>query len=254
MTKISTRIKLSAATAMMLTPLLALPASAHGIGLGAENGLRLGLGKWKRGLLSQDVQQKRHAVSGSVTAVSGTTLTLTVPSRNGDTKTFTIDANGATVLTKSGTGSLSDVSVGTRISVKGEVDGSNVDAETIHVMPAAPTKPAKPERPEAKPLPAAYEGDGSPIVIGKVTAVVGSTLTLDNKSSSNYTVNAAGADFAKGGKAQTLADIAVGDTVMVQGTVNGSNVTASSIIEQPGKGGHGFFGFLGLLFGKLFGA
>lgn len=60
-----------------------------------------------------------------------------------------------------------------------------------------------------------------------VTAKSGSTLTVSAKDGAVYTVNAANAEI-KGG---TLADIAVGDSIVVKGTVASSTVAAQSIVE-----------------------
>lgn len=243
MTKLKTRIMLSVATATMLTPLMALTASAHG--LGGSFGLKGIFGRSHGDSNWQDAQQKKHDAFGSVTAVSGTTLTVEVTGRgpNGTKTTISVDASGAVVSDKDGTAMLSDIKVGSMIKIDGEMDGSVLDAEKIKLLPPKEEKPT---------APAAYEGDGSPVVIGKITAISGSTLTLDNKAAADFKVDASAADFAKGGKVQVLADVAVGDTVMVQGAVTGSNVKASAVIEQPGK--MGLFGFLGHFFSKMFGA
>lgn len=67
-----------------------------------------------------------HGVMGNVTAVNGSTIT--VSGRNGET--YTVNADAATVQ-KMTTGSLSDVQVGDTIGVQGDVSGTTVTAKTI---------------------------------------------------------------------------------------------------------------------------
>ncbi|MDB5224505.1 MAG: hypothetical protein JWO43_127 [Candidatus Adlerbacteria bacterium] len=92
--------------------------------------------------------------------------------------------------------------------------------------------------------------DKAPGVMGKVTAVTGNTLTVtDQRSGTSYTVDASAATIKKGGAAgvapttATVADIAVGDMVRAQGTVSGTTVTATEVMDGlmmgGGKGGFG---------------
>lgn len=67
-----------------------------------------------------------NSVMGEVTAVDGTTITIATP----DGRTFTVDADEATIL-KTSEGSLSDVTEGDRINVHGTVDGTSVTATRI---------------------------------------------------------------------------------------------------------------------------
>ena len=76
-------------------------------------------------------------------------------------------------------------------------------------------------------------------VAGKVTAVNGTTITLTSiarPSSSGgtgtlviYTIGASGATVTKGGVFSSVSAIALGDEIMVQGTVVGTNVIAKTI-------------------------
>jgi len=90
-----------------------------------------------------------------------------------------------------------------------------------------------------------------------------------NLGNISYSVNAASTTISKNGALATISSIAVGDYIVVQGTVNGSSVTASSIIDQvnttPSSNGNGnngngkaighmnFFGSIGNFFKNLFG-
>ena len=77
---------------------------------------------------------------GTVSAVSGNTLTIT--GDNGTT--YTIDAGNATV-SKIVTESVSDIQVGDRIDAQGSVSGSTVTAD--HIMAGIPTHPTPPPTP-----------------------------------------------------------------------------------------------------------
>jgi hypothetical protein len=74
---------------------------------------------------------------------------------------------------------------------------------------------------------------------GSVTAARGTTLTLADNAGTIYTVDASGATVTKGGSASSLASVMPGDTILVQGTMSGTSVTASSIIDQGPLGGSG---------------
>ena len=74
-----------------------------------------------------------------------------------------------------------------------------------------------------------------------------------------YTVDATNAKIAQGPNTIAIGAVAVGDMVVVQGTINGTSVVATSVIDQkiatttttqPNKG---FFGSIGSFFSHLFG-
>ncbi len=93
-----------------------------------------------------------------------------------------------------------------------------------------------------------------PAAMGTVTAIRGDTITLsDPKDSATYTVDATNAKILKHGAPTagqapqapstiTIGGIAVGDTIMVRGTVSGTTITATAIDDgqmHGGRGGHG---------------
>jgi hypothetical protein len=161
-------------------------------------------------------------INGTVASISGTTLTVTgnVGPKGGTATTYTVDASGASVV-KNGTAStVSVIIVGDKVMVQGTVTGTNVIAKNIR---------------DGVPQPQ-IQGNGQPIVAGKVTAISGSTITITNTSNVTYTIDATSAKFVVGGVASpTISNIAVGNNVVVQGTVNGNSVIASSIIDQKAK-------------------
>ena len=98
-----------------------------------------------------------------------------------------------------------------------------------------------------------------PGVVGKVASISGSTITLTAMDSKTYTVDAGSAKILKmpeiaAGTAPvagatrptpatiTISDIKVGDTLMVRGTVSGTSVTATDIVDGKFMGHRGFGG------------
>ncbi len=72
-----------------------------------------------------------------------------------------------------------------------------------------------------------------PNVVGTVSTVNGNTLIvmakMKRKGDTTYTVDATNAKVIKAGTSTAVSNIAVGDTVMIKGTINGTNITATSI-------------------------
>ena len=113
-----------------------------------------------------------------------------------------------------------------------------------------------------------FTGNGQPVVAGSVTSIAGSVVTITNKSNVTFTIDTTNAKIEKTGAAATISDIAVGDMIVAQGAVNGSNVTASTVMDQGVKPAEvstpttqpqnpparkGVFGAIGGFFGKIFG-
>jgi len=233
------------AASLLLSFAIVAPAYAKmpGTGMGMHAG-------WGRSMM-------KPAVMGKVTAISGNTITVTDPR---STAVYTVDATNAKV-TKNGTAStVSAIAVGDMVGIQGTISGTNVTATAI--MDGF-------YRPKGGMMPASIiQGNGSPVVAGKVTAVSGNTLTITNNSNATYTVDATNAKIAKDNQVSTVSAIAVGDNLVVQGTFTGNSVAATSIIDQPapaspgnsgnvnsqGKGPMtGFLGGIRNFFGHLFG-
>jgi hypothetical protein len=201
-------------------------------------------------------------VFGTVSAVNGTTLTVTAKARpsmaNGATAApatpatvYTVDASNAKVYKGSSTStvSVSNIVMGDTVMVAGTVSGSNITATVIRDgIGGAMGQPgmsggkgfgrgASSTTPRAMPT-AAIQGNGEPVIGGAVTAIDGSTLTVTNASNVTYTINAASSTIIKNGTSTTVASVAVGDNLIVQGTVSGTSVTASSVIDQGVKNGN----------------
>lgn len=218
----------------------------------------------------------RPTVVGKVDSVSGNTLTVTsrpwhrgpAGSTTTQSTTYTVDASGATVTKDGQTSSVSNIAVGDFVAVQGTVSGTTVTATNIRdgMMRGPRGRDRSAWGKNATSTVAAFpiQGNGDPVIGGTVSAVSSSTLTVTAKAGQTYAVNASGAKVVKPGvPSATLSNISVGDAVIVQGTVNGTSVAASSIIDQAaavGSGsdgnpppGRGFFGRIGGFFTRLFG-
>lgn len=81
--------------------------------------------------------------------------------------------------------------------------------------------------------------------VGTVTSVNGSIITITTKDSTTYSVDASTAKIMKNRNTIIpVGSVLVGDTVMVQGTITGTNIAATTIfdgklpIKKLGKGKH----------------
>lgn len=198
---------------------------------------------------------ERPALFGTVTAISGTTLTVTGkenPRKSTAEGTYSVDASRAKVTKDHADASISSIAVGDTVMVAGTVDGTNVTATMIH--DGLPSKPKAP----------AFEGNGQPVVGGTVSEIRGSTLTITNKGNVTYSIDGSNATVVEKGATSTISSIAVGDGVVVQGAVNGTSVTATTILDQGARPtdsstnngephGHGILGAIGGFFHNLFG-
>jgi hypothetical protein len=217
------------------------------------------------------------AVVGTVTTISGDTLTVTSTgwSRGPKTTTtpapttYTVDATNATV-TKAGVSStVSAIVSGDTVMVQGTVTGTNVVATKINDGKMPMTGRGIGKTPGNKPATTTplIQGNGNPVIGGTVTALSGTTVTVTAKSGTVYTVDVTSATVEKMGAVSTIGTIASGDNVVIQGTVQGTSVTASSVIDQgapttattsstntnPQATRGGFMGAVGGFFSHLFG-
>lgn len=210
----------------------------------------------------------RPGVFGTVTSISGDTITVTSMGRRGPasttpstTTTFTVDATNAVVMKANATSSVSSIAVGDVIAVQGTVTGTNVVATKINDGlvrgKGAPTQGGQGQ------VLGALSGNGEPVVAGTISSISGNTITITNKSNVAYTVDATSAKISQGQNATaSISNLTVGDSVLVQGTVNGTSITASTVIDQGNSSSNspnntakpkGFFGGIGSFFMHLFG-
>lgn len=221
-------------SSMTLSKKLAVPAIALAAFIGGA-GLMVSTSAFAAGNPGggADMHPLSHGVSGTVASVSGSTITLT----GTDGKTYTIDA-ASTTVDKLSSISVGQIVAGDTLHVGGTVSGTNVTAE--HIMDG--------QLPQGGPRGGFghrdHDGDRGPGVVGTVSAVNGSSLTVAGKNGTTYTVDASSANvmkFAQGTKpaASTVSSIVVGDTVGIRGTVSGTTVTATDIMDGiPSMGMH----------------
>ncbi|MFA6050418.1 MAG: DUF5666 domain-containing protein [Candidatus Paceibacterota bacterium] len=192
----------------------------------------------------------RPELVGKVTAINGTTLTVVGKGKERESSastTFTVNASNATILKGGATTTVSAIAVGDVVLVQGTINGSTIDAKVIHSGVRNKDK-EKEDKPKIL-------NNGQPVIAGKVTAVSSTTITVMGGASTTYTVNATNAKFVvKGNASTTISSIEVGDNVIVQGTVNGSSVVATTVIEKGAEDnkGKGFFGRIGNFFKSFF--
>jgi hypothetical protein len=171
-------------------------------------------------------QREYPAVAGTITAISGTTIMVSSAERDtaATATTYTVDISGAKVL-KASSGSApsesatASLAVGDTVMIRGTVSGTSVVAtEVMDGMGGGPGMHGR------------GPGMGRGGTVGTVTAVNGSTITLSGKDGTTYTVDASSAKISTMATI-TAADIKVGDTLGVQGTVSGTAVTAHDIMD-----------------------
>lgn len=129
--------------------------------------------------------------AGEVTAVTASSLTL--KGRGDQTKTIVLNGSTAYQLGKT-KGARSDIKVGSRVVVEGNVSGDTFTALTVHIALSSAS--------------------------GEVTAKSAGSITLKGRDGKTVVVHVSSTTQFKvrGKDAAALADIAVGDRVEAQGT------------------------------------
>ena len=274
--KIALVLGVAALGALLMTGIQSPALAAGPIG----NGMHFGA--------SANMKMGANGVIGSVTAVSGNMITVQskwpAPHAASQTPTtYTVDASNATVTKNGASSTVSAISTGDMVIARGTVSGTNVAATAIIDGMMPNSRPGMRGPGAFHPWSASssnegsstmrrapiIQGNGQPVVGGTVTAVSGTTMTITNKSNVTYTVDASSATVVKGNATSSVSNVTTGDQLVIQGTVNGASITASSIIDegaaaQPGSGdGNGtktppglvskIFGGIGGFFRHLFG-
>ena len=156
--------------------------------------------------------------SGTVATVGSGSVTIT--QFDGSSKTLTL-TDSTTYSEAGATVSKSALVAGVRISAQGTVDSAgNFTATAITIAPSSVQGTVASKT-------------GATIV---VTTAAGKTVTIDVSSSTKYSV--------RGVSAPTLADVAVGDRIVAQGTLNADGSLNATTVQaapndQPGFGGFG---------------
>ena len=174
------------------------------------------------------LRQGGMAITGLVVSNNGTSFIVKSNEKNNSTsQNYTVTVSASTTINKNGTkASLSDITSGDMVMVQGVISGTNITANMI--------RDGKIPQPQG-----GIQGNGQPVVAGSVTSNDGTgTIVIANKSNISYTVTIPSTTsfFVSGVKGAKISDVAVGDNIIVQGTVNGNSVTATSVIDQKKAG------------------
>lgn len=220
------------------------PNNAYGQRTGQMGQGRFGGPNGMAGGLNRGAGMMRPGVSGTVDGVNGDFITVNGHTGFGTTTatvTYTVDATNATVRKNNATSTITSIVVGDTVVVRGTVTGTNVTATSIMdgVMNTSGMKrpgtlgQGTNGKPWTSTSTAQVIGNGQPVIAGTVSVVNGTTLTVTTASNVTYTVDASGAKVLQGQNvAASLSSVVVGNKVLVQGTVNGTSITASTIIDQ----------------------
>lgn len=184
----------------------------------------------------------KNTVVGTVSDVFGTTISLNAFNmHSSSTSQYTIDASNAAVFKGGATSSLSEIVAGDKIMVKGAITGTNVIATKIRSV-----ENMKPFRGHHKDFASSTENIRAKFTLGNVVAVDGDRFTIVDKghrdnATTTYNVITGGTTiFKKAGESATLADVTVGQFVMVAGAKNSSNDTITAtkvnVVTKPGWG------------------
>ena len=211
-------------------------------------------------VLSKAPQMRRMASSTMVAPVNMPAFTP---------KTYTVDASNATIMKNSTTSTIASLAVGDTVMVQGTVNGTSITAKVIRdgIMFGGNGRygPKTENQGNGSGL-NDIQGTGQPVIAGNISSINGSSIVVTNGNAS-YTVDVTNAKIQKSGTAAALSNLVIGDRTIIQGTVNGSLVTAQTVIDQPAvaptasgstdsqsapKQNLGFFGGIGQFFKKLF--
>jgi hypothetical protein len=204
-------------------------------------------------------------IVGKVSAISGNIVT--VISKQGfmkatpkATTTLTVDATNAKILRGKTEIKVSDIAVGDNVVIQGTITGTNVVATLIRDGKVGEGKSGEGNSNDNNQALLQIEGNGQPIVAGTVSTIAGSIITIANSSNVTYTVDATNAKIIQGKNIILLSGVKTGDLIIAQGTINGTSVVASTIIDQTKQGAklnsepkRGFFGSMGQFFRHMFG-
>jgi hypothetical protein len=188
-----------------------------------------------------------NGTAGTVTSFDGTTLVLT-PRRAGSTQSVTVKTSAATVVRKTVTASVTDITPNTSVVVNGpkNADGS-YSATTIALNPAGGGRGGfggggglRSPRPGASP---GAGGAARSFVAGTVSTIQGGVLYVKNAAGTVVQVNTSPTTTVSKTVDAALSDITVGANVNVVGPKSADGSYAATRITVGGGGGGGGGGF-----------
>ena len=220
----------------------------------------------------------KPVVAGTVTAINGNTVTITSKSWTKDSSgkpvsgtptTYTVDISNAKIQNGRTAGAVTDIAVGKMIAVQGTKNGTTVTATSVNLMGGKMGLGMGEGKGLKNNLANLPQGNGQPVIGGIVSAVNGTSISITNQSNVSYTVDATSAKILKQGQSGTIASIVVGDSIVAQGTVNGTSIVAATVADQgvppaaptvngvttttPAPAHTGFFGGVRNFFSHIFG-
>lgn len=176
---------------------------------------------------------------GTIASIDGSTLTLEDQSGT-TTKVLT---STSTVVTTSSTGSVSEVKVGDTVMVIGTGSGSQIAATRVVDAGVVSADRADAARRDGMggPPGGGPGGAGGPGGMagtrGVVQSVGDGTLTITSREGSTVTVTTSSSTEITIAETGTVADLQVGDQIMVMGTESDGTITATKIREGGRPGG-----------------
>ncbi len=163
-------------------------------------------------------ESRSIGITGTVTAISGSTIAV---KSNRNNTTYNVVTANAKIYKGPTVKALADIKVGDFIIAEGSIEGDKFMATRILDTQFNMNYPENGNWENFKPG-----------IMGTISAVSGTTLTVTAKDGTVYTVATADAKFQKEkGSTIGINDLKVGDTVLIQGTVNGTNVTAKNVFD-----------------------
>ena len=245
------------------------------IGTTGEASVNLRGGMMNRGQVIGGMMRVKNSIFGTVTSISGNTIMVSglqkLPEREQSsgstptlptTVTYTVDASNAKITKAGVAGTIASVLVGDKVSVAGTVNGTNIVATNIYDgLMMKRGKGDDSNGPKNMPTTFPITGNGQPIVAGSISSIAGNTITITNKSGVSYTVDVSNAKIVQGQTLSTVSILKVGDNVVIQGSVTGTSVVASSVLDGGSSTTtgtttvkhKGFFGTIGSFFSSIFG-
>lgn len=201
-----------------LKKLISIPlAAVLVVGAGATAGYAALVGAQTTDKAGAFADMRGPHIHGTISAISGSAITVT----DKDGTAYTVDASNAKVKTfvegsAPADAGISSLAVGDEVGVHGTVSGTSVTATAIM---------------KGDFRGGMRGGPGKHGVMGEVTSVNGSTITVTGRNGTTYTVEAGSASVKRMVEG-SVSDIQVGDTIGVEGEVSGSTVTAKQIMDD----------------------
>lgn len=195
----------------------------------------------------------RPMTMGVVTNIEGDRITIesnivNPKEKEGNKKlSFLIESASAIFYQSKLEVSISNVKIGDKIMVEGEIEDNKILATRVHIGDFSAWK---------NPNLGIKNGTGEPVVVAKVKEVntENKTLTVTNKKKETYTVKLDYTEIVKNGENAELNQISKNDVVLVQGEINETTLNASTISVQPKNNGERIqvLKRVGEFFSKLF--